>query len=125
MTNAHIILNSMSIAQKNAAIGGRQSQTGVFIIFVRVSSLTLSGQTCGLNYLGELDLLVQVQHGNVIVESVDVEFGVHHRLLDLADDCGAAVHVQSVVHAHVNLDFARVEPANTRENTILDPLPGS
>jgi len=73
----------------------------------------LRGQTCGLNYSGELDLLAQVQHGNVIVEREDVEFGVHHRLLDLADDGAGAVQVQPVVHAHVHLDLTRVEPVST------------
>lgn len=89
------------------------------------ASLTLRGQTCGLNNSVELDLLVQVQHGNVIVEREDVEFGVHHRLLDLADDSGGFVHVQTVVHAHVHLDLARVEPTGTRAGRKLYALPGS
>lgn len=89
------------------------------------ASLTLRGQTCGLNYSGELDILAQVQQGNVIVEREDVEFGVHHRLLDLADDSACPVHVQPVVHAHVHLDLARVESIGTSTDQNLDALPGS
>jgi len=83
------------------------------------NAITLCGQTCGLNYSGELDLLVQVQHGNVIVKSEYVEFGVHYRLLDFADDGRGSVHVQPVVDAHVHFDFAGVESAKRQKTGKL------